>query len=399
MIRLLLTFTLIACTPATAASNPGFQSWLEKSLWPEAKRSGIARATFDMAFKGITFDPKMPELKSAAPKRQTQSEFRAPEGYFNQRSIDRLAKQGAALEKRWRDTLARIEKRTGVPRRIILAIWGRESVYGTFKMPKNAIRSLATSAYAGRRSELFKGELIAALRIIQEGHISAKAMGSSWAGALGQPQFLPSKFFDYAVDEDGDGKRDIWNSVPDTLGSIANYLAKFGWQRGRDWGFEVTIPASVSCSLGGPDQGRKIAGWAGMGIERVSGRPFPKIELANTGYLLFPAGRYGPTFVTTPNFYVLKQYNESDLYALFVGHLADRMAGGKAFRGRWQDLPSYTRAEVKRMQDVLVAQGYDVGGADGLIGYKSRNAIGKWQNKVGRAATCFPSRETIKAIR
>ncbi len=394
---LIVTFTLTM--QADARSQAKFERWIVKDLWPEAKTAGISKRTFDTAMRGLKLDLTMPDLAGAKAKKPRQSEFRAPGRYFNQKSISGLAQRGSAHIRKWSKTLARIEKRTGVPRGIIVAIWGRESGFGRVKMPKNAIRSLATSAYAGRRKKLFRSELIAALRIVDEGHVSARAMGSSWAGALGQPQFLPTKFFEYAVDEDGDGRRDIWNSVPDTLGSIANYLAKFGWQRGRDWGFEATVPARISCALGGPDQGRKIADWAAMGVKRVSGRAFPRHELKSKGYLLFPGGRYGPAFVTTPNFYVLKKYNESDVYALFVGHLADRTSGGKAFRTEWQKLPSFGRQEVKTMQLKLVKKGYDVGGADGLIGYKSRNAIGLWQAKNGLQPTCFPDRKLIRAVK
>ena len=161
-------------------------------------------------------------------------------------------------------------------------------------------------------------------------------MRSSWAGALGQPQFLPSSFLEHAVDFDGDGHADIWNSNADAMASIANYLVNYGWVKGRDWGFEVTVPDSVSCALEGPDQGRRISDWAAMGISRVNGKPFPAGEARAEGYLLMPAGRNGPAFIVTPNFYVLKEYNESDLYALFIGHGADRIAhGDRNFAGKW----------------------------------------------------------------
>ena len=401
MLRFACFVTLILVHPVSAqsASNATFKRWLTNDLWPQAAAAGVSRRTFDSATKGLTLDRGIPDLAGSKPKNQRQSEFRAPGQYFPQRSLNSLAKTGAGLLRKHRSTLARITKRTGVPGPIIVAIWGRESGFGRVKLPKNAIRALATSAFMGRRKDLFRLELIAALNIIDKGHVSASQMRSSWAGALGQPQFLPSKFFDYAVDEDGDGRRDIWNSVPDTLGSIGNYLAKFGWQRGRDWGYEAIVPESVSCSLGGPDQGRMFTKWAQAGVKRVAGRGFPKIELNGTGYLLFPGGRYGPTFVTTPNFYVLKRYNESDVYALFVGHLADRMAGGRSFVTPWQKLPSFSRSEVQTMQKKLVKLGYDVGSADGLVGYKTRNAIGAWQAKNGRRATCFPDAKLVRQLR
>ena len=399
MIRIFFFLAAFCACPAQASTQIAFENWLSTSLWPEAKAAGISSRTFQQATRGLRLDLTMPDLAGSKPKRQEQAEFRAPGRYFPNRSLSSLAAQGAARLAKWKRTLAKVERRTGVPGPVIVAIWGRESGFGRVKMPKNAVRSLATLAFAGRRKPLFRKELIAALRIIDAGHISAKAMGSSWAGALGQPQFLPSKFFDYAVDEDGDGKRDIWNSVPDTLGSIANYLANHGWQRGRDWGFEAKIPASVPCHLGGPDQGRQIAQWVAMGVERVSGRPFPNHELRGTGYLLFPGGRTGPAFVTTPNFYVLKKYNESDVYALFVGHLADRMRGAGPFRQPWKPIETMSRDAVKVMQEKLIARGYDMGGADGLIGYKSRTSIGLWQAKSGLAVTCFPNRATITSLR
>jgi lytic murein transglycosylase len=241
------------------------------------------------------------------------------------------------------------------------------------------------------RAAYFTDELIAALQIAQAGHAPKAAMKSSWAGALGQPQFMPTSFLDYAVDGDGDGRADIWRSEADTLASIGNYLDRHGWVAGRDWGFEVTVPPAVSCSLEGPDQGQSIAKWAALGIKRVSGRPFPAHEAQGEGYLLMPAGREGPAFIVTPNFFVLKDYNKSDLYALFVGHVGDRIQYGVGdFSARWGAVGGLLRSDVATMQRALEAQGHDVGGADGLPGFKTRRSIGRWQQASGRTATCFP---------
>ncbi|MEO1748657.1 MAG: peptidoglycan-binding protein, partial [Pseudomonadota bacterium] len=197
-----------------------------------------------------------------------------------------------------------------------------------------------------------------------------------------------------------DRKPNIWTSVPDTLASIAAYLNKFGWQTGRDWGFEVTVPAELSCAFEGPDQGFKIKDWEALGIKRVSGRPFPAAEREREGYLLMPAGRSGPAFVVTPNFYVIKKYNESDLYALFVGHAGDRIAYGSGrFKAGWGSVDTLYRSEIAAMQRVLEGQGYDVGGADGLPGFKTRRSIGDWQKKNGQSPTCFPSKRLVNAIR
>ncbi len=192
------------------------------------------------------------------------------------------------------------------------------------------------------RKDMFTGELVAALEMAQHAGVPLSRMRSSWAGALGQPQFLPTSYIKYAADGDGDGKADIWQSDADTLASMANYLQQSGWVAGRDWGFEVAVPQGVSCALEGPDRGKTVAQWSAMGIERVNGKPFPASEMGKEAFLLMPAGRFGPAFIVTPNFYVLKEYNESDLYALFIGNAADRIAfGGGAFAGRWSRYRRY----------------------------------------------------------
>ncbi|MCP1168436.1 lytic murein transglycosylase, partial [Limimaricola sp. ASW11-118] len=287
--------------------------------------------------------------------------------------------------------LSRVERATGVPDHIILAIWGRESAYGRAAIPHDAFRVLGTKGFMDRRADYFTTELLAALRIAQAGHVAPRAMKSSWAGALGQPQFMPSSFLAHAADGDGDGRADIWRSEADTIASIGTYLARHGWVAGRDWGFEVKVPGSVSCAFEGPDQGRAIRDWAAMGITRVSGRPFPAHEARAEGFLLMPAGRHGPAFIVTPNFYVLKDYNMSDLYALFVGHVGDRIAYGSGdFVGRWGAVGGLMRSDVAAMQRALEAMGHDVGGADGLAGFKTRRSIGRWQQATGQAPTCFP---------
>ena len=256
----------------------------------------------------------------------------------------------------------------------------------------DAFEVLGTKAWLSRRKDMFRDELLAALQIVADGHLKASEMKSSWAGALGQPQFMPSKFLKYAVDFDGDGRKDIWNSVPDTLASIAHYLHQAGWQTGRDWGFEANVPPSVSCAIEGPDRGRPVADFVAEGVTLVSGRPFPANELGKTGHLLMPAGRLGPAFIATPNFYVIKEYNNSDLYALFVGHVADRMQGGGPLAGTWGKTDRLTRGDVARMQEKLIRKGYDVGGVDGLAGFKTRRSIGDYEAKLGMPQTCWPSR-------
>jgi lytic murein transglycosylase len=395
-------FVLPAST-AFAQIDAQFRSWLAQDLWPEARRAGISQQTFDAAFEGVTPDLKLPDLvmpgqKPETPKNQHQAEFGAPASYFQH--IGGVTSQGRAKLAANRQTLAAIEKRFGVPAGVVVAIWGRESGFGSAKIPHDAIRVLGTKAFMATRKDMFRKELLAALTMIERGMVRPRAMKSSWAGALGQPQFLPTSYLAHAVDFDGDGHPDIWNSAPDTLASIASYLAHFGWVKGRDWGFEVTVPETVSCALEGPDRGRRIADWASLGVKRVNGKAFPDHEMRGQGFLMMPAGRGGPAFIVTPNFYVLKEYNESDLYALFVGHAGDRiMHGDSAFSAAWGKVDKLLRSDIAALQRALEAKGYDVGGADGLPGFRTRRSIGDWQAKSGIRPTCFPDAALIRALR
>ncbi len=398
-----------AASPAHAASHAAvehqFRAWLSDDLLPEAKKLGVSEATFRSAFKGVHLNWKLPDLvppgeKPSVPKVQHQAEFGSPGAYFSERAIGPVVAGGQSRLQHYTSTLAAVEKRYGVPVPIVLAIWGRETGFGSVKIPYDAFEVLGTKAFMARRKDLFRKEVLAALEIVQKGYIGPAQMKSSWAGALGQPQFLPSSYLQHAVDFDGDGKRDIWNSVPDTLASIAHYLQQYGWVPGRDWGYEVTVPDKVSCSLEGPDRGRTIGDWAAMGIARVGGRDFPAAERKAKGFLMMPAGRFGPAFIATPNFYVLKEYNNSDLYALFIGHAADRMQGAaKDFSAGWGKIGGLYRSDIARMQRALQKKGYDVGGADGFPGFKTRRSIGEWQARNGLAATCFPDAKLVREIR
>ncbi|MRG54061.1 lytic murein transglycosylase [Phyllobacterium sp. SYP-B3895] len=406
----LIGLIVIFYAPASlAASRPQveaqYQQWLDNDLWPEAKGKGISRATFDQAFKGVTLNFDLPDLvmpgeKPQTPQKQAQSEFGSPGKYFNDKTVNNVTSGGTARAGQYARILQSVEKTYGVPGEIVLAIWGRESGFGSVKIPYNAFAVLGTKAFLATRKDMFRKELLAALEIVEKGYIGAGSMKSSWAGALGQPQFMPTSYLEHAVDFDGDGKRDIWNSVPDTLGSIAHYLAQYGWQRGRDWGYEVIVPESVSCALEGPDQGKPFSTWGKLGIKRVSGKPFPAAEAKGEGFLLMPAGRHGPAFIVTKNFYVLKEYNMSDLYALFIGHVSDRIAHGAAnFTAGWGDVGGLYRSDIAALQRALEKKGYDAGGADGFPGFKTRRSIGDWQSKQGMAATCFPDKALVAAIR
>jgi len=395
-------FAFPAWAQNKASVERQFQTWLQNDLWPEARRNGVSKRNFNAALNGVSINWKLPDLvlPGAKPKTsrpQAQAEFRSPARYFNPNNMNSIVATGRQLAQKHKSLLARIERKYGVPGRILLAIWGRESAFGRVNIPHNAFEVLATKAFMSTRKELFRKEVLAALVIIDKGYASPNQMKSSWAGAMGQPQFLPSSYLEYAVDFDGDGKRNIWSSTADTLASIANYLSRFGWQQGRDWGFEARIPNTVSCALEGPDQMRPISDWANAGVTRISGKAFPAHELRRNGAILLPAGRSGPVFVATPNFYVIKKYNNSDLYALFVGNVADRIQfSNKPFVTGWGKVSGIKRGEVMKMQEALIAQGYDVGGADGLAGFKTRRSIGDWQQKNGLRPTCFPSADLVR---
>lgn len=372
-----------------------FRVWLAADLWPDAKAAGISQATFKRAFTGVLLNWKLPDLVAPGTKppkavKQSQAEFSSPGAYFSEKRLVTLAASGRALASTHGDLIKKIEKKYGVPGSVILAIWGRESGYGRAKIPYGEIEVLATKAFMSTRPEFFRKELIAALQMV-EGGTDPALMRGSWAGAMGQPQFMPSSYLKYAVDFDDDGQRDIWNSVPDSLASIANYMAQKGWQRGRNWGFEVSIPANVTCAQEGPDLARPVAQWASLGITRIPNKPFPASDMAADGMMLVPAGRFGPQFIVSPNFYVIKDYNNSDLYALFIGNLSDRISSGPgAFLTKWGKVGPMLRSDVEAMQKRLAAKGHDVGKVDGLPGYKTRRSIGRWQSENGLMPTCFP---------
>ena len=389
-------------TPYRTRVEADFQKWLVADIWPEAKAAGVSRATFDRALKGMTLDWSLPELAPPGvpvkpPSIKWQSEFGSPGAYFKESTLATLARLGRGRIDEWRKTLGAIYQRYGVPPGILVAIWAKESGFGNAKLPEPALRALATQAFMGYRKELFRPELIAALKIVENGDIAPERMRSSWAGALGQPQFLPSLFLKYAVDFDRDGRRDIWGSEPDSLASMARYLAAEGWKSERGWGVEAKVPATVSCTLEGPEQGKPLAEWARLGVTQANGQPLP-VRGKRLGFLLMPAGRFGPAFIVTENFYVLKQYNYSDLYALYVGHLADRFADDRPFIGKWQKVGGFSRGDVKGMQEELVAEGHDVGAVDGLVGFKTRIAVGLWQAKNGQTPTCFPDAKLVRSI-
>ena len=386
------------------AINGQFTNWLNKDFYKEALKSGISAGTFSEALSTVTPNLSLPDLvipgeKPKAQRRQHQAEFSAPANYFSAKTLARLVSDGKTQLSQNRGSLKKIEKQYGVPASIALAIWGRETNYGNVKIPYNAFEVLATKAFMSTRKDMFRTELIAALTIVQDHYMDAASMKSSWAGALGQPQFMPTSYLKYAVDFDGDGHRNIWTSTPDTLASIANYLKLNGYKANAGWGYEVKVPETVGCFLEGPDQGKMLSEWQKLGVLPQSDKNVPALDKSRPLYLLMPEGRLGPAFLVTDNFYVLKSYNMSDLYALFIATVSDGIEGKRGFIEPWQKIDDLYQSDVLNLQTKLQSQGYDIGKADGFAGFKTRRSIGLWQQKHGQKPTCFPSRSLIADIR
>ncbi|MEZ5816268.1 MAG: lytic murein transglycosylase [Hyphomicrobiaceae bacterium] len=386
----------------SARADAAFQTFLER-LRPDAEARGISRATFDRETRGLEPDLSLPDLvlpgqKKAAPKGQAEFTV-APQAYVSAKRIAQLAEEGRALAKSHAKALARIEKEIGVDAPVVLAIWGRETAFGKHKSRHDAIRVLATQAYLGRRKDLFRDELLHALKLIEEGRLRRSEMRASWAGAMGLTQFMPSEFFSSAVDMDGDGRIDLFGSVDDALGSAAKQLKNKGWIGRLPWGIEVDTGARVDCANEGPDNAKPVAEWARLGVRRVDGKPFADRYRSASAYLMSPGGTYGPQFLVTENFKVLRAYNTSDLYALFVGHLADRIAGGGSFRTPWAEIRQLDPAGILEVQQRLDRSGLAIGKLDGRIGSETRLKIGLYQRKAGLKVDCWPSAGLLSAMR
>jgi lytic murein transglycosylase len=391
---------LCASSPSHAA-DAAFTQFIA-SLWPEAEAAGVSRKTFDTETRGLEPDTKLPDLilpgrpATGAP---AQAEFvQVPADYIKEASIARLAAEGERLMQQYRPSLQAIETRFGVPASVVLAIWGRETDYGRYTLPYDALRVLATQAYVGRRKDQYRGEFILALKILGQGVVTRKDMRSSWAGATGLTQFLPSEFYQHGVDLDGDGRVDIWHSVPDALASAAQQLVSKGWQSGVRWAYEVRAPANVDCTMGVPEVTKPLRDWLRAGFVPVRGQKLSTGEQAEPASLLQPEGIYGPAFLTTKNYFVIKEYNFSDLYVLFVGHLSDRMTSPLPFAAPWSASTQLRTADVEAMQQGLTRLGLYKDKLDGKAGMLTRAALGTYQKSAGLKVDCWPSEAVLRSI-
>jgi lytic murein transglycosylase len=392
--------TLGAVRPVCAA-DAAFTQFIA-SLWPEAQAAGVSRETFDRETRGLEPDYKLPDLllpgrpPTGAP---SQAEFvQVPADYVKEASIARLAGEGQRLMQKHRTALDRIEQQFGVPATIVLAIWGRETDYGRYSLPYDTLRVVATQAYVGRRKDQYRGEFILGLKLLGEGAVTRKTFRSSWAGATGLTQFLPSEYYKHGVDFDGDGKIDIWYSVPDALASAAKQLVNKGWQPGLRWAYEVRPPQNVDCTMGVPDVTKTIGEWLRAGFVPVRGQKLGASEQAQPASLLQPEGIYGPSFLTTKNYFVIKEYNFSDLYVLFVGHLADRMTNQQPFATPWSASTQLRTTSVEAMQRHLTRIGLYKDKLDGKAGMLTRAALGAYQKSAGLKVDCWPSETVLRAM-
>jgi lytic murein transglycosylase len=388
LLRLMLFAAL--CGPAHAQSPPkappSFEPLLQ-TLWPDAQARGISRKVFDLAFAGLTPDPRV----AAATVRQP--EYGAPVGTYLARIASAARVEGVARKEReWTQTLAAIERQYGVDRWIILALWGVETSFGANSGGFDVIRSLATLVVIEYRPDYFRDELLAALKILQEGHIAREKMIGSYAGAMGQPQFMPSNFLELAVDFTGDGRKDIWGSVPDALASIANFLKHWGWKAGAAWGFEVTVPQGFDYRR----SHASYAEWTALGIKRADGVALPD---AGKAVLFFPSGASGPAFLAGENFEVIKRYNNSDVFALAATQIADRAQGRPGVRAAWPaDDRQLSRDERVALQKRLKELGHPVNDFEGRIDFDLRDEIRLEQAKHAMVPDGHPTLELLRKI-
>ena len=379
--------------PATPAEpSESFEAWLIK-FKRDAKAAGISDALLERAFKDVTFNEAVIELDNRQP------EFTTPIWeYIEKRTKPDAIARGRAQLLLNRKILGEIQVKYGVPREILVAIWRIESNYGRNLGSFRVVEALATLAYKGRRRPFWRSQLIAALHIVERGHAPLEKLVGSWAGAMGHTQFIPQTYLRWAVDHDGDGKRDLWSNMKDVFASTANYLQTSGWVAGQPWGLEVRLPKTFNWELADSKVRKPVADWRALGVRRADGKPLP--EIGSEGSILLPAGHQGPAFLVLGNYRAILRYNNSTSYALTVALMADRLRGGGRVAAPWplQNTP-LSRTDKEEMQRLLIAEGFDVGEVDGKVGPMTRSAIRMFQKKIKQPADGFASLALLKVLR
>jgi lytic murein transglycosylase len=377
---------------AIRAAAANFRNCLA-GLWPQAERRGVSRAVFEANVAGLTPDLRIMDLLDAQPE-FTKSIWDYLDILVNENRIQ----NGKAILAKHRATFDAVEKAYGVDRHVIAAIWGVESNYGTQIGERSVIRSTAPLACVGRRQDYFREQFLSPLEILSRSDVIPEIHGLHGGRAFGPTQFMPTSFKRYAVDFDGDGRRDVVDSVPDVVASTANNLKKDGWVSGQTWGYEVMVPKGFNFLLADRSRVMALNEWERRGIRRAGGKPFPRAE--ERAYLLVPAGAQGPGFLMLQNFRVIMKYNPAEAYALAIGHVADRLRGGEPFVQPWpRHERVLTREERYELQQRLAARGYDVGEPDGRLGGKTRSALRHFQSSVGEVPDGFASGTVLEQLR
>jgi len=377
--------------PSPAAEDTAFAAFL-KDFRTTALAAGIQPEVYDAATGTISRNPRVFD------RNQNQPEFaRAIWDYLDDAVSEERVTGGRALMVGDADILARVRAKYAVPSEILISIWGNESDYGRGQGRYNLFEALATLAYDGPRTDYARPQLLAALKMLQREHYDPAAMTSSWAGAFGQTQFVPTTFLAQAVDGDGDGKIDLWLSPADALASTANVIAAAGWVDGKPWGYEVMLPSGFAYDEADLDIARPVAAWKKLGVKPIAGGELAAADQAASVFL--PAGAKGPAFLVFPNFKAILKYNNAASYALAVCLLADQIKGGPAVTAAWpRDLVPLNRDERLALQNSLIALGFDIGKADGLIGAKSRAAMRRWQKANGLPADGYATQDLLTRI-
>lgn len=378
--------------PNNNCQNTGsFERWLA-GFRQEAVAAGISRATIQAALDGMTLDHGI-----IARDRKQGFFAQSFTAFAGKLVTPNRIQAGAARLKQHRELLARVEKDYGVPGPVIVAFWALESDFGAGMGNLPVLRSLVTLAYDCRRPQMFRDELMDALRIIDRGDLTPGEMIGSWAGELGQTQFLPSHYFKHAVDYDGDGRRNLMRSTPDVIASTANFLVYLGWQRGQPWLDEVRVPSNLAWDQADLAIQHPRAKWAAWGVTLADGRPLPGDNLPAS--LVLPMGRFGPAFLAYPNFQTYLKWNQSLNYCLSAAHLAARLAGAPPFRKGSAEIPEWSQPAMKELQQLLVRRGYQVGEVDGKMGAGTRAAVKSAQMKFGLPADSYPTPELLERLR
>lgn len=379
-------------TPAALARDEANFSRCIAALEPKARAAGVSAAGFRRYTAGLKPDMGIME------KLQTQPEFSRTAGDYVEMLVSetRIRKGREAMAQN-AAVFAEVERRYGVDRYVVAAIWGIETNYGSARGSYPVLQATGTLACVGRRKAYFRDEFVAALRIVDRGDIPESHLRGSWAGAFGLTQFMPTAFQRDAVDFDGDGHRNVVDSVADAMGSTANKLKRGGWQAGRSWGYEVVLPRRFDYLLADKNIRKPMREWAALGIHRPDGRAMPPGD--EMAYLLLPAGAKGPAFLMTDNFKAILSYNPADAYALAIGHLADRLRGGGPFVQPWPDQRALSRNERSELQQRLASRGYNVGTPDGAIGAQTRAAVRDYQVAVGLPPDGMASGEVLDSLR